>query len=624
MNIVKLQNELKGVPDDALIGYVQNPTGQVPTYLALSELQRRKEMRNSYQAAKPETTVAESLVNEAQPQPMQQGIAAMAPQQMEAPQPAPMPQDPMAPPQGMAGGGMVSFADGGLAGLDTGNMYDEQIYAQGGIVAFADGGETGSNYLDSQAPLNLNTGMQSSDKSQDLANSYVRPESKYALPSAFTIAEYMGRGVGGGPLTTEINNSSGLNYAFPYFNREFAESAMDGSKSTTNSPGLNYAFPYFNREIKGYADGGEVKGFAGPDGSDVQADTPTSRIDTMYKLLSGAPYKFYRGLAESTANVPYEAARSQFPGLPENIFQKNVLGGEPGAGLFGTSTPREYPSGDKIPGANIAPTADTITGAKPATESTKPAVADDPFAALKKTLAAGPTEKPKSMQDYAAEYKQALGEDPTVQGAKDRLAKMEARAADREEKSGWMALAKAGLTMAAGKSPRAIQNIAEGATAGVNDYVSAQEKLDTLREKHFELQSQLDRQARAEQVSATTYGANSKERAEDRAAREKLEKMSLGNQLAIAQLNYGLNTQNKLVANRDKAIDNAMQKAKIIAEQKGVSDATEFDAIYQPLLAQELASLGVTGTGSTYKPPVSGMLQTTKDGVLNYVRNATK
>jgi hypothetical protein len=146
----------------------------------------------------------------------------------------------------------------------------------------------------------------------------------------------------------------------------------------------------------------------------------------------------------------------------------------------------------------------------------------------------------------------------------------------------------------------------------------------TLREKHFELQSQLDRQARAEQVSATTYGANSKERAEDRAAREKLEKMSLGNQLAIAQLNYGLNTQNKLVANRDKAIDNAMQKAKIIAEQKGVSDATEFDAIYQPLLAQELASLGVTGTGSTYKPPVSGMLQTTKDGVLNYVRNATK
>jgi hypothetical protein len=51
MNIIKIQDQLKNVPDDALVGYVQTPTGQVPTYLALSELQRRKEMRSKYQAA---------------------------------------------------------------------------------------------------------------------------------------------------------------------------------------------------------------------------------------------------------------------------------------------------------------------------------------------------------------------------------------------------------------------------------------------------------------------------------------------------------------------------------------------------------------------------------------------
>jgi hypothetical protein len=33
------------------------------------------------------------------------------------------------------------MAEGGLAGLDTGNMYNEQNYATGGIVAFEDGGE---------------------------------------------------------------------------------------------------------------------------------------------------------------------------------------------------------------------------------------------------------------------------------------------------------------------------------------------------------------------------------------------------------------------------------------------------------------------------------------------------
>jgi hypothetical protein len=37
MNIIKLQDELRSVPDNALIGYVQNPTGNVPSYLALSE-----------------------------------------------------------------------------------------------------------------------------------------------------------------------------------------------------------------------------------------------------------------------------------------------------------------------------------------------------------------------------------------------------------------------------------------------------------------------------------------------------------------------------------------------------------------------------------------------------------
>ena len=74
MNIIKLQNELKSVPDDALIGYVQNPTGNVPSYLALSELQRRKDMREKYQAQQaPQSSVAEDLGQQAQPQ----GMAAM-------------------------------------------------------------------------------------------------------------------------------------------------------------------------------------------------------------------------------------------------------------------------------------------------------------------------------------------------------------------------------------------------------------------------------------------------------------------------------------------------------------------------------------------------------------------
>jgi len=123
---------LKGAPDHALVGYVQNPSGQVPTYLALSELQRRKEMRASYQANKPEEkSVAEDLVQESEPQP---GIAAL-------PEGQPM-QQAMAPQPEMP---VQQMAQGGLADLSMDNqMFNEENYATGGIVAFAGNGPEGS------------------------------------------------------------------------------------------------------------------------------------------------------------------------------------------------------------------------------------------------------------------------------------------------------------------------------------------------------------------------------------------------------------------------------------------------------------------------------------------------
>jgi hypothetical protein len=115
MNIIKLQNMLRGVADEALIGYVQNPQGEVPSYLALSELQRRKDTRAKYQAEQaPESSVAEDVTQEAMPN---QGGLAM-----------------------LAGQPQMQMEDQGVAGLDTGDMYQEDSFASGGIVAFADGG----------------------------------------------------------------------------------------------------------------------------------------------------------------------------------------------------------------------------------------------------------------------------------------------------------------------------------------------------------------------------------------------------------------------------------------------------------------------------------------------------
>jgi len=118
MNIIKLQNMLRGVDDDALINYVQNPQGEVPSYLALSELQRRKDTRAKYQAEQaPESSVAEDLEQETMSD--QSGLAMLA--------------------------GQPQMEDQGVAGLDTGDMYQEDSFAGGGIVAFEEGGEARYN-----------------------------------------------------------------------------------------------------------------------------------------------------------------------------------------------------------------------------------------------------------------------------------------------------------------------------------------------------------------------------------------------------------------------------------------------------------------------------------------------
>jgi hypothetical protein len=107
MNILEMEDMVKGLPDQVVAQYAQFPDAQVPQFLALSELQRRQDMRQRFQAQQQgmEPTVKDQI--------LQGGIASAMPQ--GAP---PMDQGmapPMAPPQAMpqqapammAGGGMV-------------------------------------------------------------------------------------------------------------------------------------------------------------------------------------------------------------------------------------------------------------------------------------------------------------------------------------------------------------------------------------------------------------------------------------------------------------------------------------------------------------------------------------
>lgn len=125
MNMIDVQDKLKGLSEDQLVREMQAPTGVAPQFLVLSEITRRKRMRDSFQnqEAQPTTTIAEEAVASAGVP--QQGLGAMAqalaPNSSMAQNTAAMPQQAMPqaePVQGMYGGGYVrKMADGGIASL---------------------------------------------------------------------------------------------------------------------------------------------------------------------------------------------------------------------------------------------------------------------------------------------------------------------------------------------------------------------------------------------------------------------------------------------------------------------------------------------------------------------------
>lgn len=112
----------KTLPDNALIA-ASKGGGGIPSWLALSELQSRNNIRSSAPIQQPQSTVADDVVSEALRSsgimgPAQSGQMPMSPQGITAgPQQAQPQQQIPQQPQSMAKGGPVRMADGGYADM---------------------------------------------------------------------------------------------------------------------------------------------------------------------------------------------------------------------------------------------------------------------------------------------------------------------------------------------------------------------------------------------------------------------------------------------------------------------------------------------------------------------------
>ena len=110
MNIIDVQDQLKDFSEQQLVSEMQRPSGMAPQFLVLSEIQRRKRVRDDFakrEAAQQQTVAQEAVAAAGVPQ---AGIAGMS--------------EAMAPKAAMAEGGIGSvmsqptkMASGGLAML---------------------------------------------------------------------------------------------------------------------------------------------------------------------------------------------------------------------------------------------------------------------------------------------------------------------------------------------------------------------------------------------------------------------------------------------------------------------------------------------------------------------------
>ena len=147
MNLVQIQERLKDMPLQAVMMYANGMNPEVPPYLALGELNRRKKMEQSMQPAQmPQGTVKEKieqevglaalqkqLVDQLRTQGLRQQQTMMNQGQQMARMPGPAPQgvpQPAVPEE-------VEMASGGVATL---MVPDNQFnFGSGGIIAFAKG-----------------------------------------------------------------------------------------------------------------------------------------------------------------------------------------------------------------------------------------------------------------------------------------------------------------------------------------------------------------------------------------------------------------------------------------------------------------------------------------------------
>jgi hypothetical protein len=194
-------------------------------------------------------------------------------------------------------------------------------------------------------------------------------------------------------------------------------------------------------------------------------------------------------------NIPVSAAST----APSADYS-GVGAFSPDASIGARGTPTAAVSADKSDTTTDKPQATpTVPGLPNMSFGFKPLTSmyDTPEAAARIAELRTPVPIEQSRAEFAGEkptvessvgnvkdFQKAFGVNEDVyKNQEERLKSQEGKLSEQKQTAGWMALAQAGLSAAAGSSPYALKNIAEGGVRGLSEYNNAMDKLQDREDK---------------------------------------------------------------------------------------------------------------------------------------------
>lgn len=577
-SLEQIRNDLRSpsVTYEHLINYVKNPNSNVPSVLALSELKRREENKIAQaQSQAQQPTVADQMVSQAEPEVFDQGISSLK-----------LP-DTMYDEKNYAGGGIVAFDGGGDVDLKARSQFTPLTNEEKQIIAakYLLGADLGNSKASVGADYagNLDTRGIANPRLHEVQGRYMTDEgTQYGLrynPDARYVGvdREAGRASVGADIAPGMDNRMGLRsirgsyttddgtrYGGGY-NVDSREALLERINQEGNSLALTASPDSVGiRGAYNFAQGGEVKHYVG--GDLVQTEAPAEDLGSL-SLSDLTPEQYSRLSTEQLARLQQiQRDRERISRVAKGAlgtltvpYQVGAYGYEKllnaaGAARLGKALGIYDPdvTSVRVPRIGVSDLTKPIDVSKEAlakkvAENAKdkklpPKPEAQPEAPKPKNLPADvgftgiQSEKIKGIGEYAKELEDYVGPDKSREARDARMAKMEARAKDMEDRNAGMSMITAGLDILGGTSPYAAVNLARG-KSGIEQYQKTQDKLAELEEKRYQLITEAERADRQEKLALGKYGADAKQTKEAQAHAEKLQNNLLRNQWAIAKYN---------------------------------------------------------------------------------------